>query len=58
MFQLSRRLDDLLDLLLQDIEVKDIDAAELALRVLQEKVDTISQIILSPLSMCILHKFA
>lgn len=37
---MTRRLDDLLELLCTDITAEDLEAVEAALRVLQEKVET------------------
>ncbi len=42
-FQLSWRIDDLFELLLSDIDANTVESAEEALRLLQEKVDTISK---------------
>ena len=42
-FQLGVRLDDLLELVCTDIQADTIEEAETALRILQEKVDTIGK---------------
>ena len=42
-FQLGVRLDDLLELVCTDIQADTVEEAETALRILQEKVDTIGK---------------
>ena len=43
LLQLGVRLDDLLELVCTDIQADTVEEAETALRVLQEKVDTIGK---------------